>query len=98
MVLQKKELLGVKKWQKQSKGSQNGKKKGIRDIWKEQGNHGTTFETMLLQKQGCRPGGAWHPQNLADQVTLSLPDYAHNIRYWHPRIFRPSYGPEKDMN
>ena len=43
------------------------------------------------------PGVPWHPQILADQLTLSQPggaDYAHHIMYyWHPRIFRPSYGP-----
>ena len=40
----------------------------------------------------------WHPQVLADQLTLYQPggaDYAHHITTdWHPRIFRPSYGPE----
>ena len=42
---------------------------------------------------GCRPWGCqglpWHPQILADQLTLSQPggtDYA-------PHIFRPSYDP-----
>ena len=43
-------------------------------------------------------GGAWPPQILTDQLTLSNPwwaDYAimPTIYYWHPRIFRPSYGP-----
>ena len=51
----------------------------------------------------CRPvvpggaGGTMAPPDFfADQLTLSQPggaDYAHHITYWHPRIFRPSYGP-----
>ena len=39
----------------------------------------------------------WHPQFLADQLTLSQPK-GHIMPtkwYWHPRIFRPSFGPGK---
>ena len=50
----------------------------------------------LPRYQGCcRPWGCQHPQILVDQLTLSqpggqiMPNY-----YWHPRIFRPSDGPE----
>ena len=44
------------------------------------------------------PGVPWHPQILADQLTLSQPegtDYSHLLNYrWHTQIFRPSDGPE----
>ena len=56
-------------------------------------------------QQACRSrryrrGGApWHPQILADQLTLSQPgagaDYARQITTSLPRFFRPSYGPVK---
>ena len=39
------------------------------------------------------PGVPWHPQILADQLTLSQPGGPSNY-YWHPRIFRPSDGSE----
>ena len=45
------------------------------------------------------PGVPWHPQFLADQLTLSQPwgaDYAYQIILPPPRIFRPSYGPVVD--
>ena len=39
------------------------------------------------------------PQILADQLTISQPggtDHTQQITmYWHPRTFRPSYGPER---
>ena len=50
----------------------------------------------------CRPGGAgdaggvpWHPQILVDQLTLYQPGGPIMLlhHYWHPWIFRPSYGP-----
>ena len=41
--------------------------------------------------QGCSPRGMpWHPQILADQLTLSQP----GNYYWHPRFFRPPDSPE----
>ena len=45
--------------------------------------------------QACCPWGCRYPQILADQLTLYqlgglfMPPH----HYWHPRIFRPSYGP-----
>ena len=47
------------------------------------------------------PGVPWHTQILADQLSLFStrgdrlcpPNY-----YWHPRIFRPSYGPGNGKN
>ena len=41
-------------------------------------------------------GVPWHPQILADQLTLSQPERGRLCPpnyYWHPRIFRPSDGP-----
>ena len=46
------------------------------------------------------PGVPWHPQILADQLTLSQPGEGQimptTFLYLSPspRIFRPSYGPE----
>ena len=40
----------------------------------------------------------WHSQNLADQLSLSLPegaDYARQITTGNPQIFRPSFSPAK---
>ena len=49
------------------------------------------FCSILLQ--ACRPWGAGGA--MAHQLTLSQPEGQimppHD--YWHPRIFRPSYGP-----
>ena len=44
------------------------------------------------------PGVPWHPQILADQLKLSWPWWGWGQviptkKYWHPWIFRPSYGP-----
>ena len=44
--------------------------------------------------------GDRHPHILADQLTLPQPegaDYAHPLQ-WHPRIFKPSYGPALYLN
>ena len=55
---------------------------------------------MAKQSQlyGCRPpggaGGAMAPPDfgrLVNPISTRGTDYAH---YWHPRIFRPSDGPE----
>ena len=51
----------------------------------------------MLEAKG--QGGRTPLQILADQLTLSQPegaDYAHPLQ-WHPRIFRPSYGPVKPV-
>jgi len=50
------------------------------------------------EKQACRPWGCRGcPQILSPQLTLSQPggQIMPPHHYWHPRIFRPSKGPEK---
>ena len=63
-----------------------------------------------VQEDGCMsglsslgvPGVPCQPQILAHQLTLSQPGGAGQIMpphyYWHPRIFRPSNGPDPKWN
>ena len=51
-------------------------------------------ETTQNSVQACRSRG-WHPQLLADQLTLFQPEENLCPRLnWPHRILRPSYGPE----
>ena len=58
----------------------------------------TSLSLRCCCSRFCRLVGARvpiHPQILADHLTLHQPGgagYAHQYYYWHPRIFRPSYG------